>query len=96
MMNDQEIIKMEINIGGEPIMLTVPFRNQELTRSVEEEANNLFDTWRKNFPKRSEKALLAMVAYRYASLYKELTIKYQEALEKAEECLDLAAPLPEE
>lgn len=95
MMNDQEKINMEINIGGESIKLTVPFRNQELTRSVEEEINKLFDTWRKTFPKRSEKGLLAMIAYQYASFYKELTLKYQEALEKAEECLDMTAPKPE-
>lgn len=78
---------MEINIGGEPIKITVPFQNQELTRSVEDEINSLFAAWRRSFPKRSEKGLLAMMVYQYASYYKELTIKYQEATRKAEECL---------
>ena len=31
-MKDQDKINMEIKIGGEPIRLTVPFQNQELTR----------------------------------------------------------------
>lgn len=87
MMKDQEKINMEINIGGEPIKITVPFQNQELTRSVEDEINSLFAAWRRSFPKRSEKGLLAMMVYQYASYYKELTIKYQEATRKAEECL---------
>ena len=87
MMKDQEKINMEINIGGEPIELTVPFQDQELTRNVEEEINKLFAAWRRSFPKRSEKGLLAMMVYRYASYYKELTIKYQDATRKAEECL---------
>lgn len=87
MMMDQEKINMEINIGGEPIKITVPFQNQELTRSVEDEINSLFAAWRRSFPKRSEKGLLAMMVYQYASYYKELTIKYQEATRKAEECL---------
>jgi len=87
MMKDQEKINMEINIGGESIKLTVPFQNQELTRSVEEEINSLYDTWRRSFPKRSEKGLLAMMVYQYASYYKELALKHQEAINKAEECL---------
>lgn len=87
MMKDQEKINMEINIGGEPIQLAVPFQNQELTRDVEKEINSLFSTWRCSFPERSEKGLLAMIAYRYASYYKELTLKYMEAARKADSCL---------
>ena len=88
MMKDQEKINMEINIGGEPIKLTVPFQNQELTRSIEEEINCLYAKWRLNFPKRSEKGLLAMMVYQYASHYKELSIRHQEAMAKTGECLD--------
>lgn len=87
MMKDQDKINMEIKIGGEPIRLTVPFQNQELTRSVEEEINTLYATWRRSFPKRSDKGLLAMMVYQYASHYKELTVRHQEAFLKAEECL---------
>lgn len=88
MMKDQELINMEINIGGEPIKLSVPFQDQDLIRDVEKEINDLFATWRRNFPKRSEKGILAMMIYRYASYYKKLTINHQEAIDLASKCLD--------
>lgn len=87
MMRDQELINMEINIGGEPIKLSVPFQDQDLIRDVEDEINTLYRKWRYNFPKRSEKGILAMMIYRYASYYKKLTITHQEAIDKARECL---------
>lgn len=87
-MKDQEKINIEIHIAGEPIKLTVPFQDQDLTRDIEEEINTLFNRWRRSFPKRSEKGLLAMMLYRYASYYKGLTIKYQEAAHLAKECLE--------
>ena len=88
MMKDQEKINMEINIGGEPIMVTVPFQNQELTRSVEEEINKLFSAWRNKFQKRSDKGILAMMVYQYASYYRELATKHQKAMQKAGNCLE--------
>lgn len=87
MMKDQEKINIDINIGGEPIKLTVPFDKQDFTRDVESEVNNLFNTWRRRFPNRTEKGLMAMMLYQYASYYKELTDKYQAGILKAEECL---------
>lgn len=87
MMKDQEMINMAINIGGEPIKLSVPFQDQEQVRNVEEEINSLYAAWRRNFPKRSEKGILAMMVYRYASYYKQLSIRHQEAIDKAEQCL---------
>ncbi len=88
MMKDQELINMEINIGGEPIKLSVPFQDQELIRTVEDEINGLYATWRRNFPKRSEKGILAMMIYRYASYYKKLSINHQEAIDIAAKCLE--------
>lgn len=87
MMKDQDKINIEINIAGEPIKLTVPFQDQELTRDIEAEINTLFNQWRHSFPKRSEKGLLAMMLYRYASYYKDLTDKYQKATRLAKDCL---------
>lgn len=86
-MKDQEKINIEIHIAGEPIKLTVPFQDQDLTRDIEEEINTIFNQWRRSFPKQSEKGLLAMMLYRYASYYKGLTNKYQAAARLAEECL---------
>ncbi|MDE7438390.1 MAG: cell division protein ZapA [Muribaculaceae bacterium] len=86
-MKDQDKININIHIAGEPIKLTVPFQDQELTRDIEKEINTLFNQWRRSFPKQSEKGLLAMMLYRYASYYKNLTVKYQEATRLAKECL---------
>ncbi len=87
MMKDREKINIDINIGGEPLKLTVPFGKQDFTRDVELEVNNLFATWRRRFPNKTEKGLMAMMLYQYASYYKELTEKYHEGVLKAEECL---------
>lgn len=85
---DQEEINIELNIAGEPIRLTVPFEDQELNRTIEDEINRLYSQWRHSFPNRSEKALLAMMLYRYASYYKNLTLKYQQARQFALECIN--------
>lgn len=87
MMKDHEKINIDINIGGEPIRLTVPFEKQDFTRDVETEVNSLFTTWRRRFPNKTEKGIMAMMLYQYASYYKELTEKYQAGILKAEECL---------
>ena len=86
-MKDQEKINMEINIGTEPIRVSVPFQQQEQTRRVEDEINSLLETWKRTFPKRTEKGLMAMLLYQYASYYQQLTDKYREATAKAEDCL---------
>ena len=47
-MNDSENIKMNLNIGGQRIVQTVPFRNQDFVRDVEKEVDNLYSKWRKD------------------------------------------------
>lgn len=86
MMKDSEKIKMEINIGGQLLELTVPFQDQVSVRRVEREMSRLFATWRKEFPQKTEKQLLAMMAYQYGSFYHQLTEKYRQAADLAEEC----------
>lgn len=88
MMKETEKINMEINIGGERITLDVPFQKQDLSREVETEINGLFAKWRKSYPKKSDKQLLAMMVYQYASYYKELTLRYMEVQKKALGCLE--------
>lgn len=87
MMTDQKKVNIDIKIAGEPIRLTVPFERQNFTRDVEAEVNNLFMSWRKKFPNRTEKALLAMLVYQFASHYKDLSKSYESAVDKAERCL---------
>lgn len=83
-MNDSDKIKMTINIAGETIPLTVPFGRQDMVRDTETCVAQLFDSWRLRFPKKSEKQLLAMIAYQFASFYLDMSNSMREATEAAE------------
>ena len=87
MMKDQEKTYIDIKIAGEPIKLLVPFDSQDFTRDVEREVTSLFAKWKHSFSSQTEKSVLARMVYQYASYYRELKIKYEEAVKKAEECL---------
>lgn len=78
-MNDPEKVKMEINIAGERIILTVPSSLQQSVRTTEQNVEKLYKTWRRDFPKKSDKELLAMMAYQYASFYEQLLHRQEEA-----------------
>lgn len=86
-MNDSEKIKMYLNIGDQRISLTVPFERQEFVRDVEADVDRLYARWRKAFPAKTDREILAMVAYQYASFYGELKERYEAVALKAEECL---------
>ncbi|MCM1153591.1 MAG: cell division protein ZapA [Muribaculum sp.] len=72
-------IKLDINIAGERIILTSPFSRQEAVRATEKNVNDLFNTWRHDFPNKSDKEILAMMAFQYASFYHELLAIQKEA-----------------
>lgn len=86
-MNDSDKIKMYLNIGEQRISLTVPFARQDFVRDVEREVDSLYRKWRLSFPSKTDREILAMVAYQYASFYGELKERYEVATEKALECL---------
>lgn len=86
-MEESEKIKMYLNIGDQRITLTAPFDRQDFVRHTEREVDSLYRKWRKAFPAKSERELLAMVAYQYASFYGELLERYESASAKADECL---------
>lgn len=88
-MDNTEKIQMTINIGGCQLPLTVPFSQQDLVREVEAEVSDLYTKWRRQFTKRSDREILAMVAYQYASFYRELNRRFDRAGEKTRQCLDL-------
>lgn len=69
---NEEKVKIKLNIAGESFLLSVPFSHQEETRQAETEVNMLFDTWRSRFPEKSDRELLAMIAFRYADRYAAL------------------------
>lgn len=81
---DQEKIKIKINIAGESILLTVPFSAQDETRDTEQNVNSLFKAWRQRFPEKSDKELLAMIAFQYASHYDGLLREYNAACDYAD------------
>lgn len=84
-MNDSDSIKMEINIAGERIFLTVPVSMQKAVRSTEQHVSDLYRQWRRDFPRKSDKELLAMMAYQYASYYDELLRRQDDSRIKAAE-----------
>lgn len=88
-MNEPEKITMNLNIGGCAIALTVAYKQQEFVRDVESKVNDLYTRWRHDFPKKTDREVLAMVAYQFASHYSELTDRYVAATEKARRCLDI-------
>ncbi|MDE6143664.1 MAG: cell division protein ZapA [Muribaculaceae bacterium] len=78
-MNDSDKVKMTIKIGGEHLQLSVAFNRQDAVRDAEKAAASLYDTWRSRWPSRSDKEILAMVAYQFASYYQELLSRLEDA-----------------
>ena len=80
---NEEKVKIKLNIAGEAFLLSVPYSQQEETRQTEAEVNMLYATWRSRFPEKSDRELLAMIAFRYAdrfaSLMREQEASQQEA-----------------
>lgn len=87
MTNDSEKINMFLNIGDQRISLSVPFGSQNFVRNVEKDVDRLYRKWRNSFTAKTDKEILAMVAYQFASHYNKLKERYEEAANKAEECL---------
>lgn len=85
-MKNTDNVKMTINIGGEHLQLSVPFNRQDAVRDAEKAVAQLFDNWRLKWPARSDKEILAMIAYQFASFYQELLERHQKASEIAEDC----------
>lgn len=82
---DEEKVKIRLNIAGEAIIYRVPYSRQETVRQTEAEVNGLFDMWRAGFPEKSDRELLAMIAFRYADRHAALLREKDEALREAAE-----------
>lgn len=76
---------MKLDIAGEILMLTVPYSQQEEKRQSEAEINMLYETWRRRFPEKDDRELLAMIAFRYAERYAALTREREQAVDLADE-----------
>lgn len=84
-MNDTDKVKMILNIGGEHITLSVDFNRQDAVRDAEKIAADKFKEFRQQFQKRSDREILAMVAYQIAYYYQDLFNRHKEATRMAEE-----------
>lgn len=71
---------MKLDIAGEPVILSVPYSQQEETRQTETEVNQVFSIWRARFPEKTDRELLAMIAFRYADRYSSLKREREETL----------------
>lgn len=87
-MKNSDKVKMTLNIGGEHIPLTVPFDQQDAIRDAEKAVSQIYTHWRLKWPSRSEKEVMAMVAFQFASNYQELLTKQEDAAELASHCKD--------
>lgn len=82
-MKEKETVQMHINIAGERINLNVAFDTQDDVREAEDNVCKLYNKWRKQFPLRSDKELLAMISYQFAYYYLTLSKRYDKAAEAA-------------
>lgn len=86
-MNDSEKVKMFLNIGDQKISVTVPFNRQEFVRDVEDGIEQLYRQWRRQFPLKTDREILAMVTFQFASHYADSKDQLERAVRRAEECL---------
>ena len=56
---------------------------RSIVRDAEKAADDLFRSWRSRWPSRSDKEILAMVAYQFASFYQELLSRFENAAVQA-------------
>ena len=82
-MKGSDLVEMTIKIAGEIITLKVKFDDQLSVRETEQEVKLYIEKMRKAHEDSSDRELLAMAAYRYASLYLQLFKIQQEAINLA-------------
>lgn len=83
-MNTSDKVKMEINIAGEHLSLTVPFDSQNTVRDTERKIASMFSNMRSKFSNKSDKEVLAMVTYQFASDYFYMLGLYDKAKRAAQ------------
>lgn len=87
MTNDSEKITIDITIGGEKVLLTIPEKRRGAVKDIEAEVTALYNLWKRQFTNKTDRELLAMMAYQYASFYLELREAVHSATLLAEDCL---------
>lgn len=72
MATDKDKVKIEINIVGERLQLTVESDRKNRILKYEKAINDRYSKWRKKFPKKNSSELIAMIMFQYASFYYDL------------------------
>ena len=80
---------MQVRIAGKHITLSVPFDTQDDVRETEKSIEDLYNNWKGRFPNKSDDALLAMIAYQYASFYNTLIKNNQRISKDLHEIIDV-------
>ncbi len=89
-MKDLDQVTMTIEIGGQFLMLSTAFNRQNFVRDTEEEIASQLAAWKKRYPDKTDRELLAMAAYKYAAYYRELQEGLDRANSLADDCLSRA------
>ena len=66
-MDDSKKIKLNIYIGDVPLTISTLPEDTDNVRLLESELTSLYKKWRHSFSDKTDKELLAMIAYQYAS-----------------------------
>ena len=82
-MKGSDFVAITINIGGELLKLDVKFDDQNLVRDTERDIKAFIERKRKADPDMSDRQILAMAAYQFASWYHQLLKIQNDAIEIA-------------
>lgn len=86
-MNTSKKIKLDIVIAGEVLSVSVPEEQRLLIKETELNVQKKFSDLRRNFPRKSEKEIFAMIAFQFAFDFYEQAEQMNKAL-RAVEILD--------
>ncbi|MDE6022937.1 MAG: cell division protein ZapA [Muribaculaceae bacterium] len=87
-MNSKEIkINIEVKIAEERVAFRIPFSEQDAVRMIESEIRLKIKELMNRYPAKSQKEILAMATYNYASAYYYLAKQREIEIEEADNLL---------
>lgn len=86
-MKNLDQVTMTIEIGGQHLLLSTAFNRQNFVRDTEMAITSQLAAWKRKYPDKTDRELLAMAAYKYASYYRELQDGLDRAAALADDCL---------
>lgn len=87
-MKKDDKVTMTIDIGGQQLLLSVPFNDQNLVRDVERAVASEWAFWKKRYPGMTDRELLAMTVYKFARYHHDLMVEMEKVSSLADECLE--------